>query len=274
MILFPNAKINIGLYITEKRADGFHNIESCFYPTQWCDVLEIIPAPKSKFLSFGIEIDCPPEKNICFKAYQILQEDYNLEPVQINLIKNIPIGAGLGGGSADASYVLMALNDLFELKLDQETLKNYAGRLGSDCPFFIENQPALVYGTGDQIFTYPVNLSGYQILIVNPGIHVNTAWAFQNIQVKPPDVPIKQAISKPIEEWKNLIQNDFELPLFIKYEVLKSIKEKLYHAGAIFSLMSGSGSSLFGIFKNEIDVSLLKLEFQKENYSCFNFNCS
>ncbi len=276
MIVFPTAKINIGLYITEKRADGFHNIESFFYPTKWQDVIEIMPSEKLSFQSYGIDIDCPPEKNICYKAYEILKRDFNIPSISINLLKNIPIGAGLGGGSSDASFVLLALNEMFDLNIEKEQLKKYAGVLGSDCPFFIDNAPALVYGTGDIIQNHPIDLSDHFILIVYPNLHVNTGWAFKNIEPKPAKIPIKEAISQDVNKWKANIHNDFEIPLFNKYGEMRSIKENLYESGAIFSLMSGSGSSLFGIFNKNLNNSgleKLKKSFHEKKYKVFQFDC-
>ncbi|HEY2726670.1 MAG TPA: 4-(cytidine 5'-diphospho)-2-C-methyl-D-erythritol kinase [Parafilimonas sp.] len=257
MIVFPNCKINLGLYILGKRTDAYHNLETAFYPLPFCDVLEVIQSSNSKqqyelFLS-GNKIEDEHENNLCIKAYHLLKKDFpQLPSIKIYLHKVIPSGAGLGGGSADGAFMLMLLNDKFHLQLSQQQLLNYALLLGSDCPFFIINKPCFAQQRGEILEPVQVSLSAYKLMLINPGIHVNTAWAFTQIQFSNPN-NIKAVITKPVEEWKNNLTNDFELPVFTKYPEIKNIKDHLYSLGALYASMSGSGSTVFGIFeKNSI----------------------
>jgi 4-diphosphocytidyl-2-C-methyl-D-erythritol kinase len=253
LLTFANAKINLGLRITGKRPDGFHNIESVFYPVrQLADVAEAIPAGKFSFRTEGIPVNGKPDENLCIKAYRLLQEDYGLSPVNMMLLKNIPIGAGLGGGSSDGANVLKMLDELFELKLTTAQLEEYAAQLGSDCPFFIANQPAYVTGRGEYLEPFPVNLAGYHITIVFPGIHISTKEAFANIHPAPTEMSVHEIAQLPVIRWKNLLINDFEPWAFQQYPVLTKIKNGLYKAGALYASMSGSGSAIFGIAKEEI----------------------
>lgn len=252
MIIFPNSKVNIGLNITEKRPDGFHNIESIFYPIQLCDSLEIIESEReTKFTSSGISIPGNGNDNLCIKAYNLIKQDYEIPEVKIHLHKQIPIGAGLGGGSADASCTLKLINDIFELNISNENLKNYARKLGSDCAFFIDNNPAFAYNKGDEFEKTSIDLSGYFFLLINPGIHVSTADAYSGVTTKMPENNLNKLIDKPIESWKNLIKNDFEDSVFKIHPKINEIKNDLYNSGATYASMSGSGSSLFGIFKDK-----------------------
>ena len=247
MIVFPNAKINIGLNIIEKRADGFHNIESCFYPVPWKDALEVVETEAFSFNSTGIPI--PGEGNICINAYNLLKEEFDLPPVGIHLHKNIPIGAGLGGGSSDGAFMLKLLNEKFSLGLDSKHLKNYAAKLGSDCPFFIDNKPLFVEGTGNIFSDIDITLKGYWIVIVYPSIHVDTAGAYKGIVPARPEQSAKKLLqNNPIASWKNLLTNDFEKNAH--NEVLK-LKAELYNSGAVYASMSGSGSAVFGLFETE-----------------------
>ena len=288
MICFPNAKINIGLNILRKREDGYHDIESVMYPLKEIlyDALEIItpplPSPKERetelYIS-GIPVQGGKENNLCVKAYEMLKKDFNLPPVKIYLHKAIPMGAGLGGGSADGAFMLKLLNDEFELKLSEKKLMSYASKLGSDCPFFIRNEAALVTGRGSCLTPYPSPkergeshehkpfLSGYYIVVIYPNIHVSTAEAYgewdkgQGASDKEQGT-LNNLIKLPIEKWKNTIVNDFEAPVFKKHPVLKKIKEKLYSLGAVYASMSGSGSAVYGIFEKEVKV---KKQFKKFN---------
>jgi 4-diphosphocytidyl-2-C-methyl-D-erythritol kinase len=254
MISFANAKINLGLSITEKRPDGYHNIETIFYPVNMYDVLEFGDADTYSFEAFGIDI---PEDgvNLCTKAYQILKNDFPaIQPISIKLLKNIPVGAGLGGGSSDAAYVLKAVNDLNKLGLSKEQLQQYASKLGADCPFFISNKPVFAEGIGTEFSEVEVGLSTYYIVIIKPEIHISTAEAYSNITPQVPKVDLRRAIKLPIQEWKYYITNDFELGIFEKYPLIQDIKNKLYEKGALYASMSGSGSSVFGIFEEEINL--------------------
>ena len=255
MIAFPNAKINIGLNITEKRPDGFHNIESIFYTINLTDILEINPSENLIYKNTGLIIENGDlHLNLCFKAFQLLQKDFAIPPVQIHLHKIIPSGAGLGGGSSDASFMLKLLNQVFELKLNASQLENYAEQIGSDCPFFISNQPAYVTEKGNNIKPLSLNLRGYFIVLVHPGIHVNTGQAYSKIKPAKPENSLKELISQPVENWKNLIKNDFEPVIFKEFDEIRKIKEKLYDSGAIYASMSGSGSSVYGIFNKKTDL--------------------
>jgi len=258
MISFPNAKINIGLNITEKRADGFHNIESVFYPINLADILEINPSENLIFKNTGLLIENGDfNHNLCFKAFQFLQKDFAIPPVQIHLHKIIPSGAGLGGGSSDASFMLKLLNQVFELKLNTNQLEKYAGQIGSDCPFFITNQPAYVTEKGNNIKPLSLNLKGYFIVLVHPGIHINTGQAYSKIKPAKPENSLKELINQPIEKWKNLIKNDFESVVFKEFDDIRKIKEKLYDSGALYASMSGSGSSVYGIFNEKTELKNL-----------------
>ncbi len=249
MLIFPNAKINLGLHILNKRTDGYHNIETLMLPVELCDVLELIPSEKTTLSTTGISIDVAPEKNLCMKAYQMLAMEYSLPSMDIFLHKVIPSGAGLGGGSADATCMLKALNEYLNLRLSVQKLIQVSSEIGSDCPFFIYNQPCISTGRGELLEPFQIDLSKYHILIIHPGIHINTSWAY-SCSVPNSDRPSISSIisTQSPENWKKLIVNDFEKIVFPKYPVIKEIKEKLYSAGAIYSSMTGSGSAVYGIF--------------------------
>ena len=254
MVVFPNAKINIGLQITEKRADGFHNIESCFVPVGWSDVLEITEDESFGFVSSGLAIPGDPATNLCVRAYQILQKDFDLPPVRMHLHKVVPIGAGLGGGSADAAFALTLLNTKFDLNLSFEQLENYARPLGSDCAFFIQNKPKFCYDKGDQFTAISLDLRGKHLVLVYPNIHISTAEAYAGVQPKSPETDLRAAIQSPMSNWRQIIKNDFEDALFVKYPVLAQTKQTLYQIGATYASMTGSGSTLYGIFDAEPDL--------------------
>lgn len=256
MVVFPNAKINLGLQITGKRADGYHDILSCFYPVPWCDILEIIESKKFQFESSGIAIPGKPEDNLCIKAYQMLKHDFQLPPVQMHLHKQIPIGAGLGGGSADASFALKCLSDLFHLFLDDVVLEDYALQLGSDCPFFIKNQPILAAGRGEKFEPVSIKLSGKHVVLVTPPIHVSTAEAYAGITPKPAETGLKETLeNQPVHLWKDVVVNDFEASIFQKYPQISNVKAQLYEAGAQYASMTGSGATVYGIFESSIDLN-------------------
>lgn len=267
MLAFPNAKINIGLNIIEKRPDGFHNILSIFYPISLCDILEIIKDEgsnkgKLQFQSTGLEIPSD-STNLCIKAYNLLKSSHrqiNLSAVKNHLHKIIPIGAGLGGGSSDAVYTLKILNDLFELSLSEEAMLNYARQLGSDCPFFVINKPVLAYEKGDKFAEIDLNLKGYFLVLVYPNVQISTQQVYSMIIPKKPHTSIKDVIKLPITEWKNFLFNDFEPLIFKKYPLIKEIKTQLYNLGAIYASMTGSGSAVYGIFKDKI---LIPEKFKK-----------
>lgn len=253
MLRFPNCKINIGLSVVEKRDDGYHNIETVFYPVKIEDALEIVPAPNDTtrlFLS-GAPIYGDPEKNLVMKAYRLMEEAFRLPPVHIYLHKIIPFGAGLGGGSSDATQAILILNDLFELHLSTETLHNLAGRLGADCPFFLENRPLLATGKGDLFEDTPINIDTYWLMLIKPPYSVNTKDAYEKMIPKKAAIPLKTAIQEPVDRWKDCIFNDFEKPVFERYPFVKRIKDVLYDNGALYASMSGSGSAVYGIFREQ-----------------------
>lgn len=249
MISFPNAKINIGLNILEKRADSYHNLQSIFYPINLFDSLEFVISNKTKLHVEGIDLLASDSDNIVIRAHKILQKDYPQIPeLDIYLLKKIPIGAGLGGGSADGAFMLMMLNKYFQLEIPKNKLLDYALQLGSDCPFFIINTPCLAKGRGEVLSTLDFSLKDYSIIIAKPIEHIITAWAFSQIEPKESNVDLLNLISTPIERWKSTIINDFEHSMFKAHPGLKSLKEELYALGAHYVSMSGSGSAFYGIF--------------------------
>ena len=257
MIVFPHAKINLGLHVTAKRSDGYHDIETVFYPLPVCDILEVVEDSSSHGkidLTITGNDSLENSDNLCTRAYELLKKDFKLPSVKAHLHKIIPTGAGLGGGSADAAFMLKLLNKSFGLTLSNDALKKYALELGSDCPFFVEGKP--VYATGRGEITQPVELSlkDYFICIVKPPVSVPTAQAYKMIQPRKPQTTILTALSEPVEKWRTLITNDFEEPVFKMYPVIETIKKKLYETGALFALMSGSGSAVYGIFRKEINL--------------------
>ncbi|NQX97624.1 MAG: 4-(cytidine 5'-diphospho)-2-C-methyl-D-erythritol kinase [Flavobacteriales bacterium] len=252
MIVFPNAKINIGLNIVEKREDGFHNIESVFYPVMdLFDVLEVVENEQLEFTSSGIEIPGSKVSNLCVKAFQLIATDYNIPFVKIHLHKVIPIGAGLGGGSADAAFMLKVLNDLFELNLTIEQLIDYARKLGSDCAFFIKNKPVYAFNKGDKFENIALNLSNYELKIEYPNIHIGTTEAYRGIVPQKSTKNLKILIQEPVINWKDSIKNDFEDSVFPVHTKIKEFKLQMYIDGAIFASMTGSGSAVFGIFEKK-----------------------
>lgn len=258
MVTFPNCKINLGLNIIGKRDDGYHNLETVFYPLPFYDVLEIIinDKPENGFFLSGINIEEEPKNNLCLKAYQLLKKDFSQLPyIKIYLQKNIPVGAGLGGGSADGVFMLTLLNEKFNLNLSEEKLLQYALQLGSDCSFFIKNKPCFAQSRGEVLEEITLSLSGYKLLLVYPNTHVNTGWAFSQIRPSIPEISIIEIIQKPVSEWRQFLKNDFEDIVFAAHPSLQKIKEQLYNSGAVYAAMSGSGSTLFGIFKNDGDFN-------------------
>ncbi|CAN5374828.1 4-(cytidine 5'-diphospho)-2-C-methyl-D-erythritol kinase [soil metagenome] len=253
MVAFPPCKINIGLQILSRRQDGFHTISTCFYPLPWTDVLEILPAEQTQFIQSGNVIPGKNEDNLCLKAYHLLQTDFKIGPVKIHLHKIIPTGAGLGGGSSDAAYTIRMLNTVFDLKLSQKQMMDYASALGSDCSFFIQDSPMIGSGRGEVLDPVVLNLKGFYVVVIKPSIHVSTAEAYNGVTPMPLSATLNSLIGMPVDQWKDRIKNDFELSLFPKYPVIQQVKEKLYQLGALYASMSGSGSSVFGIFRNEID---------------------
>ena len=272
MICIPNAKINLGLHIISKRPDGYHNLETVFYPIGLKDALEIVPiqgtsalvAERSqstlsdrnlyRFFQSGTPIHGDPDDNLVVKALKLVATEREIPPIDIHLLKKIPFGAGLGGGSADAAFMLRLLNDAFQFDYSDERLMQFAAKLGADCPFFIKNRPAFATGIGDELEEIDLNLDNYSIVLVKPPISVPTKDAYAMIVPQQPKLSLKEIVQLPVSEWKNTMKNDFEVPVFNKYPEIREIKNRLYDLGAIYASMSGSGSAVFGIFESEIDV--------------------
>ncbi len=250
MLCFPNCKINIGLYITHKRADGYHDIETVFLPVQLRDILEIVPAEKDQMHMSGLTVAGSFSDNLVWKALQLLRASYpdKIPAIDIYLHKVIPMGAGLGGGSADGAFMLQLLNNYFKLQLSNEQLAQYALQLGSDCPFFIYNTPQLASGRGEKLKPIALDLSAYSLQLICPEVHVSTAQAFSMIKPQAAPIDLSSLSSTPVEQWKEKVSNDFELPVFEKHPALSEIKNQLYNQGAVYASMSGSGSALYGIF--------------------------
>jgi|HubBroStandDraft_2_1064218.scaffolds.fasta_scaffold04977_8 4-diphosphocytidyl-2-C-methyl-D-erythritol kinase len=250
MVSFPNCKINLGLKILRRREDGFHDIETIFYPLPLCDILEAVRGPELRFNATGRAIPGDPGANLTIRAWQLLQQDFpDLPFVHIHLHKKIPIGGGLGGGSADGAFMLDLLNRQFRLGLDAGRLARYAVQLGSDCPFFLLNRPCLGRGRGERLEPLLLDLSGYSFLLIHPGIHISTAEAFSRCRPDEDGPPLNSIITQPISQWRDILINDFESPLFVQYPVLRKIKQSLYDRGALYTAMTGSGSCLYGIFE-------------------------
>lgn len=252
MLSFPNCKINLGLNILRKREDGFHDLETIFYPVGLRDALEIITTDNPEEITYSFSgniVNGNEADNLCIKAYHLLKKGFPALPsIKLHLHKAIPMGAGLGGGSADGAFTLKLLNDKFRLELSTDQLLGYAATLGSDGPFFIINKPCFASGRGEILSEIETDLSAYTIVLINPGIHINTGWAFSQLTPAVPEQVILDIIKQPIASWKDELRNDFEIPVFAAHPQIKEIKEKLYDSGALYAAMSGSGSTVFGIF--------------------------
>lgn len=249
--MLANCKINLGLHIVSKRADGYHNIETIFYPIPLADEVIIEPAEEVQLHEAGILVGEDMEKNLVIKAYRLLQKDFNLPPVSITLTKHVPFGAGLGGGSSDASHTLLQLNDMFQLGLSQEQLATYAAKLGADCAFFIYNTPMMATGIGTDFSPVDLSLKGYYLALVKPSVFVSTADAYRMVTPCEPLFSLQNLTSTPITAWKNVLINQFEESVFAQYPLIADVKQRLYDAGALYASMSGSGSSVYGIFKEK-----------------------
>lgn len=266
MVTFPNAKINLGLDVVERRPDGYHNLETVFYPIPLEDVLEITTtgkadAPDCTFTMHNAVFDGDNDDNLIVKAYRILAAEHKLPKVEMTLYKNIPTGAGLGGGSADAAFTLKMLNSIAGLGLSDDKLEEYAARIGADCAFFIRNTPAYATGIGNILSPTTCSLNGYTLALVKPEIHISTKEAYSLVRPATPEVPLAEIAGMPVEEWKGRMKNDFEKSVFAAHPSMEKIKEKLYAMGAVYASMSGSGSAFFGLFKEELPVENLKKHF-------------
>jgi 4-diphosphocytidyl-2-C-methyl-D-erythritol kinase len=261
MVYFPNAKINLGLNIVAKRPDGYHDIETVFYPVNLCDALEIVPAKGSegRFIQTGIPVDGKPENNLVIKALNLLKADFDLPEIDIYLRKHIPFGAGLGGGSADAAFMLKLLNDFAGLHLSVKQLEEYASKIGADCPFFIQNQPVSAQGTGNIFSPISLSLKGYSLVLVKPDVAVSTREAYSSVKPQKPEISITDIIKLPVNAWKEKLVNDFEPSVFAQYPEIAAVKQELYDKGAIYAAMSGSGSAVYGIFEKAVKINSSKI---------------
>jgi 4-diphosphocytidyl-2-C-methyl-D-erythritol kinase len=267
MISFPHAKINLGLSVISKRPDGFHNLETIFYPLPFYDILEIVSSEESRFFQTGPDIPGPSADNLVLRAYELLKRNYpQVLPLDIHLHKAIPVGAGLGGGSSDAAGILEMINVFFELNIPEKELNGYALQLGSDCPFFLQPAPCHASGRGEILEPLILDLSGFSFLLIHPGIAIETGWAFSKILAAPPVHNLRDSIVKPIPYWRETIRNDFEKPVFESFPILQKIKEKLYDAGALYAAMTGSGSTIFGIFNKSAFPVSISIEHARQTF--------
>lgn len=258
MIVYPNAKINIGLNVVEKRPDGYHNLETVFYPIGLQDMLEIKELDEDteggyKLKVTGTVLDGTPEDNLVVRAFKLLKHDFGIPPVSIGLYKHIPTGAGLGGGSSDAAFTIKTLNERFKLGLSMEQMEEYCVRLGADCPFFVKNEPVFATGIGNVFHPLPLSLKGKHLVLVKPDTFVSTKDAYAKVKVQKPATPLPELLAQPIETWKDTVKNDFEYSVFSKYPEIAAIKDSMYDVGAVYASMSGSGSSVFGIFDEPVE---------------------
>ena len=251
MVTFPNAKINLGLNVVSRREDGYHNLETVFYPINLCDALEFIPAIKTSLNVAGLPVEGDIEQNLVVRAFRLLQKEFQLPELEIVLLKHIPMGAGLGGGSADAAFMLKLLNEHFQLNLSVQQLEYYAAKLGADCPFFIRNKPVFAAGIGNEFTPINLSLKGYSLVLIKPDVHVSTAEAYAHVTCQRWCVSLMEVIEMPVEKWRQFLFNDFETSVFLTYPELATIKQKLYDEGAVYAAMSGSGSTVYGIFKDK-----------------------
>lgn len=253
MVAFPGCKINLGLHILRRRPDGYHDIDTAFYPVPWSDVLEFLPARDLSFTCTGMEIPGERTDNLCLRAYRLLKQDYGLPPVQGHLHKLVPMGAGLGGGSADAAHTLRVLNNLFSLALSDAQLSDYAKRLGSDCSFFLTEGPARGTGRGEVLEPLALSLQGYFLVVITPPVHVSTAVAYAGANPRAPKESLSITLTRPVETWKETLVNDFEETVFARFPPLAMLKESMYAKGAVYASLSGSGSSVFGLFRSAVE---------------------
>lgn len=255
MLCFPNAKINLGLNVVYRRSDGYHELETIFYPVEIKDALEIVPTKEEladnqryRLFQSGLAIQGNEDDNLVIKALKLISRDHILPAIDIHLLKKIPFGAGLGGGSANAAAMLKMMNKMFELDYSNEQLINMAAKLGADCPFFIKNTPVFATGIGEKMEDIELNLSNYHFVLIKPDISINTGLAYSMITPKRPEISLKEIVKMPPEQWKGLMINDFETPIFKKHPQINDIKQQLYEIGAVYASMSGSGSSVYGFF--------------------------
>lgn len=257
MVLFPGTKINLGLHITERRPDGFHHIETIFYPLSYSDILEVVPSGEFNFEVSGLPIPGKASENLVVKAWDLMRRSYGAGPVNVRLHKVVPPGSGLGGGSADAAAMVRVLNTLFKLELPDKELQQAASLLGSDCAFFINARPSLATGRGEVLTSFDFSLEGYAIALVLPDIPVSTAEAYRQCHPAERDVSLREIVQMPVDQWRGRLVNDFERLPLIPAEI-HDIKQQLYDAGALYAAMSGSGSAVFGIFEEKTALDSLQ----------------
>lgn len=265
MILFPNCKINLGLNIVNRRQDGYHDIETVMVPVPWRDILEIVPSPDGelRLTTTGNAVDCPMEKNLVVKAYRAVSKEFDLPAVHIFLHKIIPDGAGLGGGSSDAAFTVIGLNNLFSLGMTDEDMARIASTIGADCPFFIYNRPRLATGIGTEFSDVDLDLSGLWIVIAKPEASVPTKEAYAGVKPRKPDYNLLKSISLPVHQWQSVIANDFEPGIFARHPQVEEIKRQMIESGAVYSAMSGSGSAVFGLFTDKEKAEAAEANFEK-----------
>ncbi len=258
MVVFPKAKINIGLRIVEKRPDGYHNIETFFYPVDLADALEFVVRKDNRrsdsLKVTGLMKDGDPDNNLVMKAVKIMRQSFDFPGIRIHLHKSIPVGAGLGGGSSDAAGMLRAINKYFGFGLNAEELRSFAGLIGSDAPFFIDGTPSFAEGVGNILSEFPLDLGRYHIVILYPDMNISTAEAYAGCVPCPTGLSLRQLLNLPVSEWRGRVVNDFELNIFRLYPQVGRLKVGLYEAGAIYASMSGSGSAVYGLFENEPEL--------------------
>lgn len=254
MIVYPNAKINLGLNIVGKRPDGYHDIETAFYPIPLQDALEVTDAPSFRFRLAGTPLDCPAGDNLVIKVLKMVEQEVKLPELDIFLYKHIPSGAGLGGGSADAAFMLQLLNERFELGYSKDEMKRRLASLGADCAFFVENRPMLATGIGDQLTPIDLSLKGWTLVLVKPDISVSTRDAYANVTPRTPETPLADILRMPVEQWQGRLCNDFEESVFSRHPEIAAIRDMLLDLGATYAAMSGSGSAVFGLFRQPLEA--------------------
>jgi 4-diphosphocytidyl-2-C-methyl-D-erythritol kinase len=255
MLCFPNAKINLGLHVVEKRKDGYHDIETCFYPIPLRDALEIVPASEFSFTQVGLSLDSAPPDNLVMKALHLYGQQYDIPPLSVYLKKAVPFGAGLGGGSADAAFMLKLLNTYTSHNATDDELEKIAVEIGADCPFFIRNTPTIASGIGNIFDPIELSLKGYILCIIKPNLAVSTKEAYASVKPAKPSLSLREILQRPVKEWRNILKNDFESAVFQKYPVIAEIKAFLYAQEAVYAAMSGSGSAVFGLFEKDVDLT-------------------
>ncbi len=251
MVVFPNVKINLGLHVLRKRSDGYHDLDTCFYPVPLTDILEAIPASEFSLTQTGLTVPGDSDSNLCVKAYKLLKDRHDIPPVKMHLHKIVPMGAGLGGGSSDGAFTILLLNSLFDLNLSEAQMRSYAAQLGSDCPFFIVNRPMTGSGTGTDLHPIDISLAGTYIRIIHPGIHISTVQAYSNLTPTENREPVSSLLRADKHSWKDGLQNDFCNSAYREFSILNEIEKSLYNDGAFYACMSGSGSAVFGLFEKE-----------------------